>query len=214
LVAERLPGPPLVTPHWWKLGQVALGNPTAESAWQPELQFQIHKTIQQTLQARNWRWQVRWWLETYPNGGGWHEAIDQAPSIQAAAACLTLALGEDSAVRPVLDGKTAVTAECASNGEIRKVGFLGPKIAACQKAGIHCLVLSSDLTGDDLEVAQQQATDVQRLVVPKLSDVYEILQATSPKLKAAKNRAVKKWGDAFTETETEQHFIDASDKNR
>lgn len=211
LVAERVPGPPIVTPHWWRLGQVPLGNSTAESSGQPELQFQIQSTMERTLRAKNWQWQVRWWLETYPKGGGWHEAIDQAPSIQAAVACLTLALGENSAIRPVLDGQTAVTATCNEQEQIGQVGFLRAKIAACQSAGIHCVVLSSELAREDQQFALQHAHDVQRLVASQLCEAYEILQATSPKLKTAKQHYVRKWLATFTETETEQRFIDASD---
>lgn len=211
LVAERIPGPPIVTPHWWKLGQVHLGNPAPEPPQTPELQYHVQSTIEQTLQNRNWRWQVRWWLETYPNGGGWHEQIGQAPSIQAAAACLTLALGETDAIRPVLDPQAAVSATCNSLGQIGDVGAVSAKIQACKKAGIHCLVLIPKLVTQHRPATAEQHSTLQLLLSEKLEDVYEILRSTSPQLQQAKQNFEQEWKKKYKETETEAAFIKASE---
>jgi len=209
LVAERMPGPAIVTPHWWKLGLVHLGDDPA-----PDLLVQVQSTVSSVLRSQTESWQVRWWLETYPKGGDWHEIIDTAPSIQAAAGCLVLALADDHATRPVLDSRAVVSAQLDEHEHLLDVGHVERKIDACKRAGLQCLVLSPGMVEKHKAYAEKHAPELQLLPSTKLTDTYEILQATSPQLQAAKRCHVERWNTEFQETETEQRFIEASEKKR
>lgn len=209
LVAERMPGPAIVTPHWWKLGLVHLGDGQS-----PDLLVQVQSTLSSVLRSQKESWQVRWWLETYPNGGDWHEEIDTAPSIQAAAGCLVLALADDHATRPVLDSRAVVSAQLDEHEHLLDVGHVERKIDACKRAGLQCLVLSPGMVEKHKAYAEKHAPELQLLPSTKLTDTYEILQATSPQLQAAKQCHVKRRNTEFQETKTEPRFIDASEKKR
>ncbi|MBL8889816.1 MAG: hypothetical protein JNL67_07535 [Planctomycetaceae bacterium] len=209
LVAECLPGPPIVTPHWPRIGLVPLGR-------DEELSKQIQSAMQKVLWLQKFRFQIRWWLDSYHKGRSWHDEnmlevdFGASPSIQAAAACLVLALGEKTTIRPVLDPMAAVSATCDEGRDIGDVGYLEAKIKACHEAGLHCLVLTQEMVQRYKDFAEQHAPGLQLLAATKLTDAYEILQSTSPVLKSIKQTKVHEWQKQFKPTHTDQVYIDAS----
>ena len=207
LVAERLPGPAgLITPHWWRLGLTPLGV-------QQCLLRQIHCGLQTVVRGSpRGNFQFRWWLELHPVGGGWHERISEADSVQVSAACVALALLETGATRPLLDDKVGVSATLPDGqiGELKKrpvgaVRFLPRKIESARQASLRTFLTERN--------AVQEGWSDERLRVQPidtLDDAYEALQATMAVVQRFKQANTNEWRQLRIDTPTHQEFIDAS----
>lgn len=213
LAAERLPGPPLlVSPHHWRLGLAPLG------AGATSLQQQVHDAIRAVLgaQPKLPRYQIRWWLEPHSRGGGWHERLGDADSLQLSASCLAQALLERTGPTPLLDELAAASAtlELAPDRPLaeRRLGAVGhPSVKrdAAHDAGIVTLVFHSSLPESPGVFA-----------AGCFGDAYEVMLANSPAIREYKRALCAAWGGPgatsgqFNEVETDQEFIDASRRNQ
>lgn len=214
LVVDRMPGPPIITPHWWRLGLVPLGD-------KEPLLHAIHRGIQVVLTANSSRFHVRWWLEEYPGGNGWHDVIDEAESAQTAAACVTMALCEPKQEHPVLDGKAGISAKLPdglidrqlASIELESVSREAMKTQTAERAGVQCIMFSSDSAKrGKIAVSDPQGLSV--LPAKTLGEAYEMLRLTSSDMQQAKQKSVDDWHHSYQETKTEELYIQLSRKDK
>ena len=240
LVAERLPGPAIVTPHWWRLGAVRLTD---------DLVQEFHRGFQTVLSGRSdeKRFQIRWWLEN--PGKAWPTSIADTitdengkekranPSVNAAAACVALALGDED-VRadqcPILDRFVGVSASLvespASSGiaildwSVGDVGHVEQKCSDAHDAKLDTFVLEADCKSDNANVLREKKGDHEISILGRktLGDVYETLKVSNSDFVEAKQRSFvsrdemspAQWFDRHVCTATEQTFVDLSNKSK
>jgi len=232
LAADRIPGPAMVTPHWWRIGLVPLGP-------NRELVTAIQKAMQAVINGDDdRRHHIRWWIEEHPGGGGWFEEIGEAGSAQVAAACVARALREPEVSHPILDPKAGVSATfdtsvaATDSTPIGKVDEVRKKTKAAQDAGINTFVLESNCAKKTKSEWSDYTNDPDRpLAVQKVTtfgDAYEALLAMSSHIQKAKTTCWQGWGTFIDkeapansesrgsrhEAETEQRYIDASKKQQ
>lgn len=182
LSIERLPGPPrLITPHWWKLGLIPLGNNN-------ELPRAISKAILAVLGDRpDVRFQFRWWLEPRIENR-WHDNIDKADSAEMSAAIATEALLERSpGSPPLLDPKVGIsgTLEGSTGTRLRErrvgdVDRVTQKVEAAKEAGVLTFLLNE-------ESAKQVTSDKPSVQpVESFDDAYEASLCTCSHLQQYK----------------------------
>lgn len=209
LVAESLPGPyGLVTPHWWRLGLVPLGAAG-------ELATAIHTGFAEVMNSypRSGT-QFRWWLELHPGGGGWHDQVGEADSVQVSAACVARALIEragnaDSA--ELLDSRAGVSATLPDGAlgasvqerPIGAVDFLDTKIGKAKAGQILTFIVSRPTT-------VRSDSQIQVHPVRTFDDAYQALLATAAPFQQFKQQLVRHWDASRMETQTHKDFIDAA----
>lgn len=216
LVAERLPGPNLVTPNWWKLGLVPLGANN-------QLLNAIHHGFEQVLATVNKnsddRFQLRWWLEEFPAGGGWHADIDQADSAQVAAACVARALTERDVIRPLLDPCVGVSAtlpeielqwrHTLDDLHQRIVGGVTmeqAKTSAAKAAKLLTILFETETA------RRVTATDIRVQGIRTFDDAYQSLLATTTVFQNQKLSDCAKWDLGHHEKETSEEYIKLFEK--
>jgi hypothetical protein len=214
LVVERIPGPPIITPHWWRLGLVPLGK-------HDQLLHAIHRGIQAVLSARSSRFHVRWWLDVYPGGGGWHDDINDKDnnSAQVAAACATLALCEPQQTESILDTKVGVSGKLPDGEltrhlltvELEDVTHEAMKSQTAKKAGLHCIVFAPQ-SAERAKAAIEESDDFSIHGAPTLGEAFESLRLTSSDIRRVKTHTLQCWRNAYLETDTEDLYVQLSEK--
>jgi hypothetical protein len=203
LVAERWPGPRLITPDWWRLGLVPLG---------PNREFlsAVHTGFQAVLDSvTDIDFQIRWWLETYKSGGEWHEKVEPSDSAQVSATCVGLALSEKGLPRPLLDPTAGVSARLLdSNRQTplldRRVGPVGlheGKIKAATTAGIRTLCFAEDGPANNSvqsEIVQPVAT---------VGDAYEAILLANKSIRSYREKVCEAWDAKWDEEPTDPAFV-------
>lgn len=211
LIADRIPGPSFVTPHWWRLGLLPLGANL-------ELMRSIQVAMEAVLQRGEYcSGHIRWWIERHPDGGDWPEQFGDCRSAEAAAACLAMALVDEvsAGARPLLDPLAGISAtmeaEAESDAEqiaIGGVSKIKTKVDAANRADITTFVLHSD-------AARAHSNDRSLTVVPvnTLGEAYEVLLHSSAYMQIAKSRLSQKWEERRFEAVAEKHRqVDAHNK--
>ena len=237
LVAERLPGPAIVTPHWWRIGAIPLTD---------DIVNELHRGFEKVLNSLedNDRFQVRWWLER--DKIGWPSAIAHStknakgddvpanPSVNVAAACLALALKENVALdqRPILDRFAGVSASLqdAPHGTklldwpIGAVGHVEQKCSDAHEAKLDAFVLSDKCKHENANVLVEKKGDHTLSILGRhtLEGAYESLLLSNKKLNDAKanlsisrdNETPADWFAQHICTPTEQSYVEASKQSK
>lgn len=226
LAAERLDGPSMVTPDWWRIGFLNVDRFAVE----------VNKTLSFILQQNRTPFHIRWWLEIYNQNMRWneiHEAIDSADSNTASAACLGMALLErESPEEPkLLDELAGVSAVVDSlqftpgtpleEVPVGKVEGFKSKFNAAISTGKISTILAHQDSIDGY--SSQNGVEIQP--VKTLGEVYHALTDSMQDYRLA---VAERWGRFLEElpgryhnpnpsgkrfeVATGQEYIDASNK--
>jgi hypothetical protein len=220
LASERSFGPPgLVSPDWWKLGLLPLGEDN-------NFLTAIHEGFQAVLHRdKERRIRLRWWLEMHPaTTTGWFDDLgDDNSSVQVAAACLAMALlcDEPTDLHPFLDDTVAVSARLGglagsagmmhwpTNQLIERVASVQQKTDAARRARLSGVVFASaNKPSNEANRANNDGGVPGPVVqyVDTLADAYDSLLITSRAVADYKQKIVKEWTDKWDERPTPEEF--------